>query len=81
MLAHATQKTALTIVGAYDEFLSVLGSSADRGQLQKLDASTATSDDLFLRMRKLSHKYNAGLEELFFDSKEFALLTRKYGVF
>jgi predicted nucleotidyltransferase len=81
MLDHDETLTARTIFGAYDEFLRTLNDPSQRDVLKKLDASTAVSDTLFLRLRDLSHEYSEGLERLFFDSNAFQSLTRRYGVF
>jgi hypothetical protein len=72
---------ARKVVGAYDKFLSTLNDKDKRDELKKLDSSTAVDNQLFLELRILSHVYGGGLEELFFDSERFNLLTRKYGVF
>lgn len=81
LLEHADADLAREIVGAYEEFLATLNDEEKRDELKELDSSTAVTNDLFLQVRDLSHKYSRGLEELFFDSDGFKSLTRKYGVF
>ena len=78
---HGDLAAARKVIGAYDEFLSTLDDADKRAELKELDASTAVTNSLFLKMRDLSHEYSEGLEELFFDSEGFKSLTRKYGVF
>lgn len=81
LLEHADADLARRVVGAYEEFLATLNDEEKRNELKELDSSTAVTNELFLQMRDLSHKYSRGLEELFFDSDGFKSLTRKYGVF
>jgi predicted nucleotidyltransferase len=72
--------TAVSLFGAYDEFLGMLGDSDQRKHLEELE--TGRQDALYEKARDISHRFRDALLELFFDERtELASLTRLYGVF
>jgi hypothetical protein len=78
----AVSGIAKKIFGPYDSFLGMLDDKATRDHLSGLEPDDTNGDKEFERGRELSHRFNAGILELFFDLDEnLARLTRIYGVF
>ena len=70
------------ILDSYEVFLSMLGDLTKREALEKLEFGS--SDNLlFSEQRANSKEFEAGLEQLFFESSNERLtkLTKRYGVF
>lgn len=79
---HADNQTAVEILTPYDEFLGCLHDKEKREHLKELSFDDAREDDVFNELRTISHRFQEGLERLFFDQdEELFRLTRRYGVF
>jgi hypothetical protein len=70
------------ILDSYDAFLLMLADRDKREALEKLGFGDS-SDALFKEQRANSNKFQEGLEQLFFESRNDRLtkLTKRYGVF
>jgi hypothetical protein len=76
------QVVARTLLTSYDEFLGVLNDGGIRDALAKLKFEDAAQDPTFDRLRKLSARFQIGLESLFFSSASpWCRLTMNHGVF
>ncbi len=69
------------LFGAYAEFLGLLNDEASRTALKALRASDSRTDATFQKVREISRAFENALDQIFFENKNFAPLTRKYGVF
>jgi hypothetical protein len=69
------------IFSAYNGFLAILSDTDERSHLAALDFEGATKSELFQRVRKLGHEFQAGLDKIFFGPGRMSELTLKYGVF
>lgn len=69
------------LFGAYAEFLKVLNDDESREALKNLRANDSRSDPTFGQIRKISAAFEHALDHIFFENKQIAPLTRKYGVF
>jgi predicted nucleotidyltransferase len=75
------QSIATDLFGAYAEFLGVLDDGESRNALDNLRSEDSRTDPTFQRIRKISEGFERALDHIFFENKEIAPLTRKYGVF
>jgi len=66
---------------AYTDFLTLLDDEHSRQALEALRASKSRSDDTFEQVREISREFESALDSLFFENRELAPLTRKFGVF
>jgi predicted nucleotidyltransferase len=70
------------VVDAYDRFLAILADEDARKHLEELKFEEAGDDSLFTEIRELSHVFQEGLTELFFEADDkLRGLVVKYGVF
>jgi hypothetical protein len=70
------------VMDSYDAFLALLDDEASRRHLGNLKFDEAGDDELFERVRALSHSFQRGLTALFFNGDEILRnLIVKYGVF
>jgi predicted nucleotidyltransferase len=69
------------IFGAYNEFLGILNDAKNRERLQALRAEESRRDPLFAEVRRISDKFQNGLDRFFFEDKNIGPLTKRYGVF
>ncbi len=70
------------IVTAYDHFLAALEKDETRNELDVLDFNAAESNESFNTLRRESHEFRDGINELFFDrDPKLKDLIRRYGVF
>lgn len=73
---------ARTIFSAYDKFLGALSDDSVRRHLEQLLPEHQDGDEIYQRLRGVSHGFRDGLLKLFFDcDRELAELTRMYGLF
>lgn len=72
---------ARELFGAYAAFLSILDDETSRSALKALRASDSRTDATFRRIREISRAFENALDHIFFENKNVAPLTRKYGVF
>lgn len=73
---------ARSLFGAYNEFLGLLDDDEKRVHLERLEPKASDADPVYNEARELSHKFQAGLDGIFFESHErLSELTRIYGVF
>jgi hypothetical protein len=73
--------TAKELFGAYAEFLELLNDENSRNALKALRAPDSRTDFTFRRVRDISRAFENALDHIFFENKNVAPLTRKYGVF
>ena len=70
------------LFSAYDSFLGVLCDKKSRSHLEGLEVDDYESDELYRRVRDISHQFREGLITLFFDEpSKLGELTKTYGVF
>ena len=80
--SFAKPDTAAQIFDAYDQFLLTMNDGEKRRHLAQLRSGDAQNDALFGEIRRLSNRFQEGLNKLFFDDhREVGELTRKYGLF
>jgi hypothetical protein len=72
---------ARELFDAYSEFLTILDDESSRKALDSLRSEDSRSDKTFERVREISRSFENGLDHIFFENKQIAPLTRKYGVF
>jgi predicted nucleotidyltransferase len=75
------QSIAKELLGAYTEFLRVLGDERSRTALENLRSKDSRTDPTFSQIREISKVFEHALDHIFFENKQIAPLTRKYGVF
>lgn len=82
LLGAESRGDLLHILDAYDRFLAMLSDEDARKRLERLRFDDAGHDSLFVEIRDLSHTFQEGLTDLFFDSDDkLRSLVIKYGVF
>lgn len=69
------------LFASYAEFLEIIDDEGNRHALEGLRASDSRIDPTFKRIRNLSKTFEHALDNIFFENKLIAPLTRKYGVF
>jgi len=72
-------ETVRLIFDSYDEFLSIIESQRDH--LSSLPPLASRADVTFGRIREISHAFQRGLSQLFFEREDLRDLVHKYGVF
>jgi len=75
------QSIAKELFGSYKEFLEILDDETSRTALDDLRSEESRTDPTFQRIRKISEVFEHALDYIFFENKQIAPLTRKYGVF
>ncbi|HVG07328.1 MAG TPA: nucleotidyltransferase domain-containing protein [Thermoanaerobaculia bacterium] len=81
-LLISEEQTVSKVMDAYDRFLEILDDNASRKQLEDVKFDQAADSVLFQEIRHLSHQFQEGLTELFFDGgTRLRELAIKYGVF
>jgi predicted nucleotidyltransferase len=75
------QSIAKDLFDAYTEFLKVLSDEKSRAALENLRSADSREDLTFREIRKISGVFEHTLDHIFFENKQIAPLTRKYGVF
>lgn len=75
------QPIAKELFGAYAEFLKILDDRKLRKALENVRSADSRTDPTFKRIRKISEAFEHALDNIFFENKQIAPLTRKYGVF
>ncbi len=68
-------------LGAYDDFLGLLGDAATRRELETLDRNGAAHSELFQRVKTLGKTLESGLLALLFQPGDSAMLSRNYLIF
>jgi hypothetical protein len=87
ILAQAIEKyeipksIGVELFASYQEFLEIIDDEASRSALEGLRAGGSRDDETFKRIRKVSKEFDHALDYIFFENKQIAPLTRKYGVF
>ncbi|HEX6900992.1 MAG TPA: nucleotidyltransferase domain-containing protein [Thermoanaerobaculia bacterium] len=75
-------ETVADVMDSYDAFLALLGDEANRQHLEDLKFDDARDDEIFERVRALSHSFQRGLTDIFFNGDDMLRnLVVKYGVF
>jgi len=72
---------ARDLFGSYSEFLRILDDEKSRKELESLRSEDSRTDSTFQRVREISRSFESALDYIFFENKQIAPLTRKYGVF
>ncbi len=67
-------------IGAYDQFLAMLGEREVREELERLSRSEAQSSEAFQQGRRLGDELEQGLLALLFETR-IEPLVREYGIF
>lgn len=82
LLANAPAKLCQELFSTYDEFIAILDDEESRRELEELPRDVAEKSELFQRVRKISHRFQAALTEWLFkpDTPIFELV-KKYGLF
>ena len=75
------QSIAKELFGSYRDFLEILDDEKSRTALDDLRSEDSRTDSTFQRIRKISEVFERALDHIFFENKQIAPLTRKYGVF
>lgn len=79
---EVSSRTAQRVFDSYDTFLEVLNDENKRESLKSLAPEQWQSDKLFNEMREVSHEYQKGLVDLFFnENDDLSGLMKEYGVF
>jgi predicted nucleotidyltransferase len=78
---EAPENIVKEMFGSYAEFLDLLNDEKSREALKALRASDSRTDPTFNRVRKIGEAFQSALDHIFFENKQIAPLTRKYGVF
>jgi hypothetical protein len=74
--------TAHELLSAYDGFIGMLADDEKRGHLETLLPDQQDDDEVYQKLRGLSHQFRDGLLALFFDQQSgLSELTKLYGVF
>jgi len=82
LLSHAKKETSDKILSAYDLFLKRLNEPDSRKTLNELPINESYSNPLFGELREVSHRFQDGLNAMFYDDDEHVReLMRIYGVF
>jgi hypothetical protein len=76
-----SRDVAAQLFSAYDGFLEIMSDPQKRERLKNLRAEESRTDAVFRELITVSDKFADGLHRLFFETKAFAPLTLKYGVF
>ncbi len=75
-------KSARRVFDTYDKFLGVLADRDARAHLENLEPDQVDSDERFRQAREMSHEFNKGILDFFFNlNEDLSVLTRFYGVF
>jgi hypothetical protein len=69
------------LFGAYVRFLNLLNDTKSREALKALKSEDSRTDATFQDVREISGIFEKCLDNIFFENKVIAPLTRKYGVF
>ena len=80
-IAHDAIDAAVRTLGAYDEFLAILGDAEKRRELSELDIGHSADSQLFARVVVLGEEFEAGLLTLLFDDAELRRWVRDYLIF
>jgi DNA-directed RNA polymerase beta' subunit len=72
---------AKELFDSYAEFLTVLNDETARNALKNLRAEDSRTDPTFQHIREISEVFKHALDNIFFENKQIAPLTREYGVF
>jgi predicted nucleotidyltransferase len=82
LLELTEEDLARAVLEAYDDYLALIDDPEKRNHLDsKVDFENAMEDDVFGRVREISHRFAERLECLFFKTPELDRLTQKYGLF
>jgi predicted nucleotidyltransferase len=74
--------TVRLLLDAYDRFLAILEDQEMRDRLKGLTLDALGDDPLFREARQLGHRFQEGLDRLFFEEDaQICTLIKKYGVF
>ena len=69
------------LFGAYLHFLNLLNDKKRREALESLKSEHSRADATFQEVRQMSEIFEKCLNNIFFENKLIAPLTKKYGVF
>lgn len=81
LVRYHAKEPARKIIGAYDEFLSVLNGNR-RDELDNLGLDDALKNDVFKKAEDTANRFQEGLSEFFFSTNEqLTKAAQRYGVF
>ncbi|HXM65476.1 MAG TPA: hypothetical protein VN911_02010 [Candidatus Acidoferrum sp.] len=66
---------------SYAKFLGVLNEETSRKALDQLRSEDSEKDRTFQQIREISETFKGALDDIFFENRQIARLTREYGVF
>jgi hypothetical protein len=72
---------AQELFAAYADFLRILDDGKSRKALDDLRSENSETDATFQQIREISKAFMGALDEIFFENRQIARLTREYGVF
>lgn len=82
LAASELEEPASALFSAYDDFLGLIGDEEKRKHLDNLPPDASDSDEVYGEAREVSHRFQKGLDGIFFgEHEELAELTKIYGVF
>jgi predicted nucleotidyltransferase len=73
--------TARDLFDSYAKFLRILDDEASRKALDALRSEDSETDSTFQQIREISETFQGALDDIFFENRQIARLTREYGVF
>jgi len=74
-------EVATALFSSYDEFLGTLADKSARAELKAMSPQDSRSNPVFMQLRRISKRFEDGLNKLFFHNDDIRPLTEKYGVF
>jgi len=87
ILAKSTKSYAVpddvtsALFGAYSDFLKILDNEKSREALKAVRSADSRTDPTFKHIREISGTFKGALDDIFFENRQIARLTREYGVF
>lgn len=78
---HAAADSGGRALGAYDDFVGLLGDSAFRMELSEVTRATAGESEAFQEAARLGEELERGLLALLFETNDLSKLAREYVVF
>ncbi len=79
---NISEETVCDLLDSYDAFLECLNNVGHREILKNLSLEASKDDKVFQQMRKIGHRFQRGLDKLFFvENEELRNLIQKYGIF
>jgi hypothetical protein len=82
LVKFGTERTAIQVLNAYNEFLDRLNDPTVRKTLEELPPLAGEQDPVLAEVKRVGNRFQDGLIDLFFhDHAGVAKLTKYYGLF